>query len=231
MPYTVWGAFDAFRKNTVDLAPDVTKKARGSRDYLFDQLKLLSKNIWDFPRLGRGYIPYGSFARNTKIHPLDDIDFLVLLNGEWTTAKVATGTPHTYWLWINDVTSPLADFHDDYGYVNSTKILNKIKNSLASVNNYKKAEIRKNMQAVTLSLSSYAWTFDIVPAVPVNDGSGGYAYYLIPNGSGDWLHTDPRIDATNVTTLNTQHSGSLLPTIRLLKYWNWRTHKLTSDSL
>jgi hypothetical protein len=51
MPYTVWGAFDAFRKNTVDLAPDVTKKARGSRDYLFDQLKLLSKNIWDFPTL------------------------------------------------------------------------------------------------------------------------------------------------------------------------------------
>ena len=59
----------------------------------------------------------------------------------------------------------------------------------------------------------------------MNDGSGGDAYYLIPNGSGDWIPTDPRIDAANVTALNTQHRGSLLPTIRLLKYWNRRTHK------
>ncbi len=81
------------------------------------------------------------------------------------------------------------------------------------------------MQAVTLELMSYDWVFDVVPAVPIGDGSGGRAYYLIPNGRGDWIRTDPRIDQANVTRLNSQHGGLFLPTIRLLKYWNKRTVK------
>src|SRR5262249_43762422 len=132
---------------------------------------------------------------------------------------------YTYRLKINSNTAPLALFSNDYNYANSTKILNKIKTSLASVSNYNKAEIKKTMQAVTLSLVSYDWVFDIVPAVPINNGSGGTAYYMIPNGSGEWILTDPRIDSTNVTGANSWHDGEFLPTMRLLKYWNLRTHK------
>jgi hypothetical protein len=129
------------------------------------------------------------------------------------------------WLRILNNAAPLAAFPDAFGYVNSTKVLNAFKAALTDVPAYAKAEIKRNGEAVSLSLSSYPWAFDVVPAVPVNDGRGGYAYYLIPNGSGDWIATDPRRDAARATTVNQRHFGELLPVIRLLKYWNRRVHK------
>ncbi len=79
------------------------------------------------------------------------------------------------------------------------------------------------MQAVTLNLGSYDWVFDIVPAVPV--GSENVEYYLIPDGKGKWIRTNPKIDYENVTRINSKHNGNFLPTVRLLKYWNNRIHK------
>jgi hypothetical protein len=225
MSYTVGGAFNTFREVTVDLDSKETGTARTSRDYLFEQLKQLARNDPEFPMSSSSYLNFGSFARRTKIRPLDDIDMMIMFNGRDTIAKNSPDTPYTYWLWIAAPDAPLALFPDDFGYVNSTKLLNKIKRSLAQVPNYGKAEIKKNMQAVVLNLTSYPWVFDVVPAVPVDDGSGGTAYYLIPNGLGDWIRTDPRIDSDNVTRLNKRHNGNFLPTVRLLKYWNGRSHK------
>lgn len=225
MPYTVRGAFDAFRKTTVDLDSMVTATARSSRDYLYSQLKGLADKDASFPRLTGEFRPFGSFARRTRIRPLNDIDFLVALVGRGTTSTQSSGDPYTYWLKIDDSTAPLNAFRDEYGYVSSIKVLNKIKSSLATVPNYSRAEIKRNMQAVTLKLLSYDWVFDIVPAVPISNSFGGTAYYLIPNGRGDWIRTDPRIDDANATRLNTQHSSQFLPTVRILKYWNGRTTK------
>jgi len=225
MAYTVWGAFNNFRQDTVDLAPDDTKTARASRDYLFDQIRRLAQNNWDFPRLGGGYLSFGSFPRKAKIQPLDDIDVLILLNGRGTEVSQSYSELYTYYLKVMEDSAPLSLFADEYGYVNSTKILNKIKSHLSSISNYKKAEIKKTMQAVTLALKSYDWVFDIVPAVPVYCSSGKIAYYLIPDGKGKWIRTDPRIDSSNITQVNSRHDGKFLPTVRLLKYWNTRTHK------
>ncbi len=225
MPYTVWGAFKEFRSETVDLDPYRTSTARSSRDFLVGQLKALSQNEKGFPKLINEFLYFGSFARRTKIRPLDDIDLMPLLDGRGTISVQKATDPYTYWLSIDGSTAPLAAFPDEYGYVSSIKVLNKIKSSLALVSNYKRAAIKRNMQAVTLELKSYDWVFDIVPAVPIKDGLGGRAYFLIPNGSGDWIRTDQRIDQTNVTRVNQQHSGLFLPTLRLLKYLNRRTMK------
>jgi len=225
MPYTVWGAFDAFRKNTADLNAEDTKVARASRDFLTGQLGRLAQLDSSFPRLQGKYMPFGSFARRTKIRPLDDIDMLILLIGGGTSACQSNSDSYTYWLRVENGSSSLAAFPDNFGYVNSTKILNKVCASLSSVSQYGKAEIKKTMQAVTLNLISYSWSFDIVPAVPISDGNDGVAYYLIPNGRGDWIRTDPRIDEARITTQNRQHNGNLLPVVRLLKYWNNRRHK------
>ena len=225
MVYTVWGAFDRFRKDTVDLPPDITKKARTSRDYLFNQINTLANNNADFPKLKGGYRSFGSFARKTKIQPLDDVDVLILLDGGNTEEQSSYIEPYTYYLKAKDALAPLYLFTDDDNYVNSTKILNKIKSHLSSISNYQKAEIKKTMQAITLNLKSYDWVFDIVPAVPVYNYSGSIAYYLIPDGKGKWIRTDPRVDSDNVTKINSKHNGKFLPTLRLLKYWNRRTHK------
>jgi hypothetical protein len=225
MPYTVSGAFDRFRKDVIDLNPNVTNSARSSRDYLFEQLKRLAQNNVGFPNLLGEYLSFGSFARRAKIQPLDDIDVLILLNGKGTETAQSPNSNFTDWLRIKDSSAPLSKFTNGYGYVNSTKVLNSIKTYLFLVSNYRKAEIKKTMQAVTINLNSYDWVFDVVPSVPVRDYLGQIHYYLIPDGIGNWLRTNPKIDAVNITAVNQKHNKNFLPLIRLLKYWNRRVHK------
>lgn len=225
MPYTVWGAFKKFREDTVDLNSDEADTARASRNYLFEQLKILARDNPGFPRLYGDYLSFGSFARKTKIQPLDDIDILLILKCLGAKVFQSPVSNFKYRLKLTDKHDPLSIFSDEYGYVNSTKVLNRIKIHLSSVSNYKQSEIKKTMQAVTLNLKSYPWVFDIVPAVPVADSFGKTDCYLIPDGWGDWIRTDPRSDSNNITEISLNHPGKLLPIIRILKYWNMRTHK------
>lgn len=218
LAYTVNSSFDVYRSLSVDLDVEQVKTARKSRDYLVSQIQTVTNNDSYFPSLYGGYRSYGSFARSTKVRPLDDIDLLMLLNGKGTSSVQWSST--TYRLKVSESTTALKPLMNDDGYLNSTKVLNKFKSALASVANYRKADIKRNGVAVVLSLSSYDWVFDVVPSFPVGDGNNGTAYYLIPNGRGEWMRTDPRKDQDLITEVNKKHNGLLLPVIRLLKYWN-----------
>lgn len=220
MPNTVNACFSQYRELRVDLDREETQKARRSRDFLKDQISLLAKTRDDFPKTTGDYQAFGSFARNTKVRPLDDIDIMVILNGSNTTAYRSSSSVYTYRLQA-DRSSYLWPFIDDYGYVNSTRILNRFKEGLSSIINYRSADINKRMQAVVLNLTSYAWSFDIVPAVPIGQ-HGTTDYYLIPDGKGNWIRTDPRRDQTHITSANQDHNSNLIPLIRLLKYWNMK---------
>ena len=218
MSYTLWSSIEKYREDVVDLDPDQTKIARASRNFLFSQLKSLDvDNRYIFPKLYKEPMPYGSFARKTKIRPLDDIDLLLLLEGTGTVSENSYNDEYTYYLRIKDQYSVLEPFGDspsglslgNYGYVNSIKVLNAIKSGLSEVTHYKKAEIRRNQEAIVLNLTSYDWSFDVVPAVPIRDREGDIAYYLIPNGSGKWMRTDPRRDTAKLTGINQQHSVSI----------------------
>lgn len=225
MVYTVWNAFNQFRQTTVDLDLEVVRIARTSRDYLFEQIKKLNKNNAGFPRLEGSFLCFGSFARKAKTRPLDDIDLLILLDGTGLQVQPVETSIYTFRLQLSSHSASLAPFADDYGYINSTKILNNLKVHLAQVNSYQQAGLKKSMQAVVLSLKSYPWVYDIVPAVPVNGYNVSSSYYLIPDGAGNWIKTDPRTDSRNITEVNLKHQGKFLPTLRLLKYWNSRSHK------
>lgn len=220
MPYTVAVSFEQFRSDTVDLAASDVLTARRSRDYLQDQIKAIASKDDYFPRLYGAFEHFGSFARKTKIQPLDDIDLMVLLSGKNT--RVDYLTSYTYGLKVMDSTSVLWRYTNGDGYVSSIKVLNKFKGSLSSVSNYRKAEIKRNGVAVVLSLGSYEWVFDIVPAFPVTSSQGGTDCFLIPNGSGQWMKTDPRHDQTALTDANVYHNSNLIPLLRLMKYWNVR---------
>lgn len=231
---TVKAAFKKFQSKIVDLERSTTNKGLASRDYLFKQIKKLVKNHSDFPPLKGNYIPFGSFARKTKIRPLNDIDILLLLNERGINVEISYKQKASDYgvnmtavcrVKITDASSPLQAFADNKGYVNSIKILNRIKHHLAYVTNYQKADKNRRMQAVTLNLKSHPWTFDIVPAIPIYDYSDKVTHFLIPDGYGNWIRTNPKIDAQNITSANTQHKGELLPALRFLKYWNERKHK------
>ncbi len=217
MARTVNSAFEQFLRETVNLDPTEVEKARASRDFLVDQLKQLHNKSSSFPRVVEVQ-HFGSFARGTKILTLDDIDIMAVLNtGAYRT--VSESRSYSYNVVISYMQSLLTSFADSYGFVNSRKVLERLKNALASVAQYSKAEIHRNQEAVTLQLQSYPWNFDIVPALPYPPCASEPDYYLIPDGNGEWKKTDPRIDAERIKRVNDRHGGLARPLIRLVKYW------------
>jgi len=81
--------FDEFNKKHVNLKTERTSTARSSRDWLLGQLEKLPEKVDNFPELySEKHIKFGSFARNTKIKPLDDIDLII-------TFKALGATYHT----------------------------------------------------------------------------------------------------------------------------------------
>jgi hypothetical protein len=220
MPYTVPYSFDLFRSSLVDLDPDQVKTARKSREYFKEQIEKVAAEEQYFPKLYGGYVAFGSFARKTKVRPLDDIDLLLLISaGKGSSTRYLSY--NTYTIVVPDTACPTwMCTNDDNETLNSRKVLNKIKNSLSKVENYKKADIKYTGEAVVLGLKSYDWNFDIVPAVPISDGNGGIGHYLIPDGNGNWKRTDPRRDQKAITSANQYHNEKLIPLIRVIKYWN-----------
>ena len=231
MAKTVNSAFAEFMSNYVNLAPQRVTVARNSRDAMFDRITALK----DFLPLARAYnMQFGSFARGTKIRPIDDIDLIIGLDGH-NLQVVDCGSWDNYKLKLTDTSSMFKGYCDteSYGYsyfysptyyLNSTKIKNAFKSALGNLHDCSKAELHSRGEAVTLKFTSYEWNFDIVPAFYATD------YYLIPNGRGGWKKTNPKIDRDRVKDINSKCNGYALNLIRLTKYWNRRHTMATIPS-
>lgn len=164
-------------------------------------------------------VHFGSFARRTKCRDLDDIDLMIGIaaneatynsSDPWDNVKITANA--------NDIAQN-ACMRDD-GTLNSTKVVNKFKKALEGVREYSRSDIHRNGEAVVLNLKSKDWSFDIVPCFHTVEESDGRAYYLIPNGKGNWKKTDPLKDKEHVTATNQAKDGRLLELVRLIKRWN-----------
>lgn len=216
MAYSVNSCFEDFMRGSVNLNPERTTTARASRDWLVNKIEDLANN-GRIPPLynGANHIFFGSFARNTKIRPLDDIDIMIVFDAQGcTTDDVRKITRKTYPIYVNNLHAKLLPNYCDGNVLNSRKMIEAIKRELGDIPRYSKADIHRNQEAVTLQLSSYEWNFDIVPSFYTTTG-----FYVIPDGKGSWKGTDPRIDQNRVTLANQRVCGALLPAIRLMKYW------------
>lgn len=214
MPYTVNACFNKFRQDVVDLESGDTATARTSRDFVLANIARLS-NEGKLPNVMGDYcLNFGSFARNTKIRPLDDIDMMICYDGkcgvydtvrqnELYYVKFSSGHP-----FFDDLRGA------DGRTLNSRRVINQLIGALSGVEKYSKAEMHRRGEAATLQLKSYTWNFDIVPCFYTKQG-----FYLIPDGQGNWKNTDPRIDRARVVEVNQGFGGYALPLIRLMKYW------------
>ena len=218
--------FKSFIENTIDLNKNDIKKACKSRDNLINNIiEILNKNQF-FNVYKEQNLNYGSFENGTKILELDDIDIMICIKANDRTYDD---------LFPNNIVKIIANgydryfrnesLNDDIIFLNSTKLLNLLKNELSNINDYEKADIHKNKEAVTLKLKSYKWNFDIVPCFFTAPEYYNYnkQYYLIPDGEGNWKKSDPRIDKKNIRRLN----ETQLNTIKLIKYWN-KKKKITT---
>lgn len=221
MAQTVIAAFNEFLKNVVNLDPDQTKKARTSRDWLIGQINNFPDNDKSFPLFySEKNIFYGSFAKNTKKRPLDDVDLMICLHAD---SASYTQYPDFFEIKVSNQTMRLNKFvNEGTDIVNSRKIINALVEKLKTIHQYRNAEIKRNQEAATLNLTSYDWTFDIVPCFITREDQNGRNFYLIPDGKGNWKKTDPRIDQNRVLSINKYHNNNVLNVIRAVKFWNTR---------
>lgn len=220
MATTVNAAFSEFLRDTVNLDPGVTTRARSSRDWLIGQIHGFPAKHSDFPTLYPAVdLKYGSFARNTKIRELDDVDQIIGISALGTTYVDMGGTVH---LAVPDGIALRGLCNDGTNTLNSTKVINRFLRYLDEVPQYSSAETGKDGSAAKLNLNSYAWSFDIIPAFFTTPEWDGRTYYIIPDGRGSWMKTDPRIDQARVSQINQRHDGNVLNALRLVKYWNQR---------
>ncbi|WP_410496325.1 nucleotidyltransferase [Cellulosilyticum sp. ST5] len=223
MAITVNEAFSEFMKDVVNLIPDSTNKARTSRDNLIDNINGFSGDDDFFAIYQERNLKFGSFARRTKIRELDDIDLMLCLSAEATRTYIES--TECIYITGNDSDKANAMLTEGTNNINSTKVINRVISKLSELNDYSKAEMHKNQEAATLKMNSYTWNFDIIPCFYTK-----HDFYLIPDGSGNWKKTDPRIDNERTTTVNQKHNGKILELIRLMKYWNKRKVTLTIGS-
>ncbi|OYU93845.1 MAG: nucleotidyltransferase [Bacteroidetes bacterium B1(2017)] len=216
MPTTVNSAFAQFLKETVNLETERSKTARSSRDWLIRQINSLPERETDFPKLVEDFhLHYGSFARKTKTRPLDDIDIMIGLHAHGATHNVISHD--LIKVYTNSNNLILNSLSNDGNTINSKMVINRFVKSLSNIYQYKSAEVNRRHEAAVLNLSSYDWSFDIVPCFQATDG-----YYIIPDGNGNWKKTDPRLDKSKTERINQAHDGNILNVIRIVKYWNKR---------
>lgn len=229
MANTVIQAFNEFMRDTVNLDYEITKRARNSRNWLISQIANFQLKESDFPKFySEININFGSFARKTKIRELDDIDIMIGLDGQGATY---TTYPDKIEILVASESANLLKLcHSNSTSLNSKRVINKFVSACSNVPQYNNAEIKRNQEAVVLNLSSYPWSFDIVPCFVTSKDTYEKSYYLIPDGNGYWKKTDPRIDKDRTTQINQNHNGNVLQVIRVLKYWNRRATMPTMSS-
>ncbi|HEX8452432.1 MAG TPA: hypothetical protein VF647_10065 [Longimicrobium sp.] len=221
MAKTAVAAIDQLLRDSINLDQAVVKRARDSRDWLLRQISGWPEDGAEFPALyPQINLHYGSFTRRTKIKELDDIDLMIGLKGLGTT--YTTEPDGTVKLKVPEEIALRRLCHDGTDELNSRRVINEFVARLKEIPQYQKAEIKRNEVAAVLSLSSYPWAFDIVPSFITATELDGRTYYVIPNGKGHWMKTDPRIDNERVESINARYAGHLWNVIRLTKFWNQR---------
>ncbi|TPG31316.1 SMODS domain-containing nucleotidyltransferase [Flavobacterium pectinovorum] len=209
-------AFEEFNKDIVNLIKENTDNARSSRDWLITQLLKFPENVDNFPNdYPEKHLKIGSFSRNTKIRPLDDIDLMYCLGAGDAYYKVDTYDNKKYYIQTENAVDNLKNLSNDDNTLNSIKVVNKLVKALETVPQYANAEINRNQEVAVLNLSSYSWSYDIVPCFyTVNN------FYLMPDGSGNWKATNPEKDQENIRNTNINNGGKVYQLVRTLKYWN-----------
>jgi hypothetical protein len=166
----------------------------------------------------------GSFARHTKIWPLDDIDLYMPLDGGGLSyTNNFQRLPFTI---VSDgvVTRLTLDQWQTGGYVDSKKVLRAFKDSLKPT--YPNSELDADGHCVKLGTTIAATEdsdglgFDVVPCFLLRPDDHSEDIYLVPDGASGWMKSNPRKDTDICLELNQFHQSTYRRAVRLVKQWN-----------
>lgn len=134
----------------------------------------------------------GSYARDTAIRPIDDVDIVFVINpGYWT---LPAHLPNTL------------------------PIPGRVLESFAAAIRYRYpvSSVFGQRRSVRLQLNHL--DIDVVPAV--NADTTGVVIWIPDETANQWIKSSPRQHAEFATTTNQRSGGRLKPLVKLLKFWN-----------
>ncbi len=191
-------------------------RSEGNRDAGFP--RILSDADADF--LG------GSFARHTKIWPLDDIDIYFPLDGA-NLFYMNEGNRLPYTL-LSDgprLGNPLLLLRWVSGiYVSSAKLIQGFAEVLKRHN--PKTEVRAGGQSISMRMThgetkdTDGLGYDIVPCFSLRSDNSRERFYLMPDGRNGWIRTNPKLDADIADILQGYNGKLYRKLVKLIKYWN-----------
>jgi hypothetical protein len=217
-----------FIDSEISIGQGIRTRASSSQGALREFLRKENSRDPSFPVLlqtqDRDFLG-GSFARHTKIWPLDDIDIFFPLDGfdlvyfrnqeRTSTTLVSDGKISK---------NPLLGSRWMTGsYISSSKLQQGFSDVLKR--GYPTTEIEAADEAISIqttigaSENNEGLNFDAVPCVLVKPNDGSTVFYLIPDGNGGWTQTNPRIDERLGADLQSYHNEAYRPAVKILKYW------------
>ncbi len=112
------------------------------------------------------------------------------------------------------------DYKDVQGHLpNPQSVLTKIKNYLNSLHDYED-KVTQDRPCVTVRLSDK--NFDVLPCFY----AGEQGYYMPNHDLQSWIITDPEGHSTKLTQVNQLRNNKVVPTVKIIKYWNRELDKL-----
>jgi hypothetical protein len=221
---TVAGAFDQFLDAQINIAKGTRTRASTSQNHLRDFLIAEADRDAAFPRILRDAdsdFLGGSFARHSKIWPLDDIDVYFPIDGHSLIySRYGLRLPYTV---LSDgilESNPLLDESGRWtsnGYISSTKLIAGFAKVL-SRHYPTETRIRRAGEAVRVQLTELG--FDVVPCFSLRpDSTSESPLYVIPDGNDGWIHTNPRIDNEVSLQLQRNNNAVFRKAVKLTKWW------------
>lgn len=221
---TVAGAFDQFLDAQINIPKGTRSRASTSQNHLRDFLIAEADRDATFPRVLReadSDFLGGSFARHSRIWPLDDIDVYFPIDGH-SLVYTRYGIRLPYTVLSDGVLerNPLLDESGRWlkdGYISSAKLISGFEKVLAR--HYPtETRVRRAGEAVRVQLTELG--FDVVPCFSLHpDNASESPFYVIPDGNNGWIHTNPRIDNEVSLQLQRNNNAVFRRAVKLVKWW------------
>lgn len=222
---SIAGAFSSFLDEQIGIRSGTRERASGSQNALRDYLRGLADDDRAFPRILRladSDFLGGSFARHTKIWPLNDIDVYLPIDATGLVYMLG-GVPAPCTALHDEILdeNPLSADYDrwwDGSYLSSKKLIAGFASALRK--NYQSTtRVRRGGAAVTVTLANDLG-FDVVPCFSLKPhASNELSFYLIPDGNDGWIRTNPRLDQGMSDDLHRSNHKTLRPSVKLFKWW------------
>jgi len=206
------------REISLDIA-DISQGSK-SQNYIRDLLKRKSDANLLFPRFIGGDFLSGSYSRETKNHPLDDIDIMMVIDGSGLYVIQSGNILNAEVRGSNNQNNPILNYLGVDSLLESKKVIDLLATALRD--SYPNSKISKDGQAINIWLEAYKLGIDIVPCFHIVPRDGSQDFYYIAEGknSNGWMKTNPNVDKDISDYFIQKLGGNFKNFVRLIKFWN-----------